>query len=190
MPIDRTCAADDTARVHRQLGAAGECQLDLDGDKAIHTYHMTRFGTAASESGAPPPSYHTCSVRTGSPSLDVRASPGARSPAAPQELVNSGSLPLVGVGIGATPWYIDLGGATPTEGHPSLPAVLTELSADGPNIGYEAVGDGGGISAASGLAGGQGLPLWFRIDLTGHDQVQGAELVQHLTYLAECGYRP
>lgn len=65
------------------------------------------------------------------------------------------------------------------------------MSADGPNIGYEAVGDGEGeIGAAGGLAGGQGLPLWFRIDLTGHNQVQGAELAQHVTYLAECGYRP
>ena len=116
--------------------------------------------------------------------------PPRRSQAAPQELVNSGSLPLAGADVVATPWYIDLGGAMPAEGHQSLPASLTEVSVDGPNTGYRAVGGGDEISAADGLAGGQGLPLWFRIDLTGHAQVQGAELAQHVTYLAECGYRP
>ena len=190
VPIDRICAADDTGRVHRQLGGAGECQLDLDGDKVIHTYHMTRFGTAASESGTPPPSYHTCSVRTGSPSLDMQARPGAHSSAAPQELVNSGTLPLASVGIDASPWYIDLGDTAPAEGHPSLPASLTEVSADGPGAGYVEVGSGGEIGAASGLAGGQELPLWFRIDLTGHSQMEDAEIVQHITYQALCGYLP
>ena len=79
----------------------------------------------------------------------------------------------------------------PAEGHPSLPAALTEVSTDGPDAGYATVGDGEGeIGAASGLAGGQGLPLWFRIDLTEHARVQGAELDQHITYLAQCDYRP
>lgn len=80
--------------------------------------------------------------------------PPRRSQAAPQELVNSGSLPLAGADIVATPWYIDLGGAMPAEGHQSLPASLTEVSVDGPNTGYRAVGGGDEISAADGLAGG------------------------------------
>ena len=46
MPITAACAADDTAAVHSQLGGAGECQLDLSGDKAIYTYHLTQFSTA------------------------------------------------------------------------------------------------------------------------------------------------
>ena len=48
MPITAACAADDTAAVHTQLGGAGECQLDLGGDKAIYTYHLTEFSTAKS----------------------------------------------------------------------------------------------------------------------------------------------
>ena len=131
VPIDRICAADDTDRVHRQLGGAGECQIDTDdGDKAIHTYHMTLFGTGVAESGAPPPSFHTCSVRLGSPGLEVSASPGARSPAAPQALINSGSMPFAGVNVNATPWRAGAGAAQP------LPANLTEMSADGPDAGY------------------------------------------------------
>ena len=45
-PIRTACAADDTAAVHSQLGGSGECWLDRDGDKVVHTYHLTRFGTA------------------------------------------------------------------------------------------------------------------------------------------------
>ena len=183
MPIDRICAADDTDRVHRQLGGAGECQIDTDdGDKAIHTYHMTLFGTGVAESGAPPPSFHTCSARLGSPGLEVEAVPGTRSPAAPQALINSGSMPFAAVNISATPWRIGAGGAPP------LPANLTEVSADGSDSGYRALGAAGEaeIDAARGLGGGHGLPLWFRIDLTEHDTVQGTELVQDTTYLARC----
>ena len=46
VPIETVCVADDTAAVHAQLGGSGECQRDSGGDKVIHTYHLTRFGTA------------------------------------------------------------------------------------------------------------------------------------------------
>ena len=46
VPIETVCAADDTAAVHAQLKGSGECQRDSGGDKVIHTYHLTRFGTA------------------------------------------------------------------------------------------------------------------------------------------------
>ena len=189
VPIDLACAADDTDRVHRQLGGSGECQIDTDdGDKVIHTYHMTLFGTAVAESGAPPPPLHMCSVRLGSPSLEVMASPGARSPAAPLDLINSGSMPFAGVDISATPWHIKAGGAAPNTAAPSLPASLTEVSIRSPDAwrGAVDVEGKGEIGAASGLAGGHALQLWFRIDLTGHAEVEGAELIQHVTYSVQC----
>ena len=189
VPIDLVCAADDTERVHRQLGGAGECQIDTDdGDKVIHTYHMTLFGTGVAESGAPPPPLHTCSVRLDSQNLEVGASPGARSQAAPLDLINSGSMPFAGVDISATPWHIKAGGAAPNAAAPSLPASLTEVSARTPDAWRAAVGGNGEgeIGEAGGLAGGHALHLWFRIDLTGHAEVEGAELVQHVTYSVQC----
>ena len=50
VPIGTVCEADDTAAVHAQLGGSGECQRDSGGDKVIHTYHLTRFGTARTAS--------------------------------------------------------------------------------------------------------------------------------------------
>ena len=50
VPIGTVCEADDTAVVHAQLGGSGECQRDSGGDKVIHTYHLTRFGTARAAS--------------------------------------------------------------------------------------------------------------------------------------------
>ena len=46
VPIGAACVGDDTAMVHAQLGGAGECALDVGGDKVIYTYHLTLFGTA------------------------------------------------------------------------------------------------------------------------------------------------
>ncbi len=46
VPIRTECAADNTTAVHAQLGGSGECQVDSGGDKAVHTYHLTLFGTA------------------------------------------------------------------------------------------------------------------------------------------------
>ena len=55
VPIDEACAADDVDAVHRQLGSAGECQMDsADGTaKIIHTYHLTKFGTVSAEGPVP-----------------------------------------------------------------------------------------------------------------------------------------
>ena len=50
VPIAVVCEADDTAAVHAQLGGSGECQRDSGGDKVIHTYHLTKFGTARAAS--------------------------------------------------------------------------------------------------------------------------------------------
>ena len=54
VPIGAECGADDTAAVHAQLGGSGECQIDSGADKAIHTYHLTLFGTVRVASEPPP----------------------------------------------------------------------------------------------------------------------------------------
>ena len=55
VPIDEACPADDMDTVHEQLGGTGECQMDsADGTaKIVHTYHLTKFGTASVEGPAP-----------------------------------------------------------------------------------------------------------------------------------------
>jgi len=185
-PIDRACAADDTERVHRQLDGTGECQLDAGGDKVVYTYHLTRFGTAASGSGAPPPVNHTCSMRVGSADIGVQVSPNSLSTAAPQSVINSGSMPFDSVGLEASPWYINLGSAQPGPDTPSLPAsitMLSEVESDGP---YRQVAASGTNVAESGLGGGQQASLWFKMDLSGQDGPQSGNLVQYITYVAEC----
>ena len=198
-PIDMACAADNTARAEWQLGGAGECQIDSgDGaDKIIYTHHLTRFGTAVSESGASPPVVHTCSARLAVQELEMRASPGEHSQPVPQILINSGSLQFTGAELEATPWYVDWGGsAAPTAtGHPSLPASISEVSesepsgarggvAIGPRDGYREVANG--TEVARGLEGGAVAPLWFRVDLTSYDEVQGGSIDQYVTYIAQC----
>ena len=185
-PIDRACAADDTERVHRQLDRTGECQIDTGGDKVVYTYHLTRFGTAMSGSGAPPPVNHTCSMRVASADLDVRVSPNSLSTAAPQSVINSGSLPFDSVGLEASPWYINLGGAQPGPDTPSLPASITMVSEVGDDGPYRQVAANGTGVAESGLGGGQQAPLWFKMDLRGQDGPQSGNLVQNVTYVAEC----
>ena len=185
-PIDRACAADDTERVHRQLNGMGECQIDAGGDKVVYTYHLTRFGTVMSGSGAPPPVNHTCSLRVASTDLDVRVSPNSLSTAAPQSVINSGSLPFDSVGLEASPWYINLGSAQPGPDTQTLPASITmvsEVGSDGP---YRQVAASGTGVAESGLGGGQESSLWFKMDLSGQDGAQSGNLVQYVTYVAEC----
>ena len=174
-PIDRACAADDAARVHRHLGGAGECHIDsAGGGKIVYTYHLTQFGTAMPERAAPPPAVHTCSVSLGMPSLGVSAEPGRHSAPAPQTVINSGSAPFTRVDLAATPW-----GA-------GLPASATEVSKEGPDDGYGAVA-AQGTAVAHGLGGGQEAPLWFRLNLVPHGGLQGGTLVQNVTYNAQCG---
>ena len=211
-PIDAACAADDTARVHRQLGGAGECWVDTaDGnDKIIYTYHFTRFGTVLSESGAPPPVVHTCSARLGTTDLTVDARPGEYSPSVRQDLINSGSTPFVRVDLEASPWrVVSTAAAGPAgDGAPflpapapgagegrassalvarldtSLPAVVSEVSTAGAGGEYTALANG--TAVAGGLEGGGVEPLWFRLNLTPYGEVQGSALVQYVTYLAQC----
>ena len=172
-PIDRTCAADDTARVHRHMGGAGECQMDsADGGKIIYTYHFTRFGTVLSEHAAPP-AFRTCAVRPGSPSLGVNVRPGEHSAPVQQALINSGSAPFAHVDITATPWRGD------------LPASVTEVSMSGPGGSYTALAEQG-IPVARGLGGGEVAPLWFRLNLIPYGETQAGTLVQTVTYEAVC----
>ena len=186
-PIDRACAADDTERVHRQLDGTGECQLDAGGDKVVYTYHLTRFGTAMSGSGAPPPVNHTCSMRVASTDLDVRVSPNSLSTAAPQSVINSGSLPFDSVGLEASPWYINLGGAQPGPDTQTLPASITMVGEAGEGGSYKAVAENGTYVIEDDLGGGQQASLWFKMDLRGQDGPQSGELDQYVTYVAECG---
>ena len=189
MPIDLACAADDTERVHRQLNGAGECRIESadGGDMVIHTYHLTRFGTAVSERGTPPPVDHTCSMRLGSERLDAQARPGDYSNAAEQAVINSGSLSFSSVELGATPWSVTpLPGAPVQNATSPLPANATLLSTAGSDAGFVPLPTGGAAAVASGLGGGLEVPLWFMLNLTGHAQVEGAELAQRATYTAEC----
>ena len=185
-PIDGACAADDTERVHRQLDGTGECQIDADGDKVVYTYHLTRFGTVMSGSGAPPPVNHTCSMRVASTDLDVQVSPNSLSTAAPQSMINSGSLPFDRVALEASPWYINLGGAQPGPDTQTLPASITMVSEVGEGGPYRQVDASGTGVAERGLGGGQESSLWFKMDLRGQDGPQSGELDQYVTYVAEC----
>ena len=173
-PIDQACAADDTGRVHRHLDGAGECHTDsAAGDKVIHTYHLTRFGTAQPERDVPPPTVHTCSVGIGEPDPRMSARPGGYSDAFRQAVVNSGSAQFAHVGLTATPWSN------------GLPASATEVRADGAAADYVPLADG--TAVAGGLGGGEAAPVWFRLNLTPHGGVQAGELVQTVTYQAVCG---
>ena len=187
-PIDAACATDDTTKVHRQLAGAGECQIDSDDgtDKIIYTYHLTRFGTVVSENGTPPPVVHTCSARLGERDLDVSAFPGGHSQLVTSELINSGSLPLAGVDLEATPWYVDWGGSSPPAAdHPSLPASISVVFFEDGTFAYEMVAINEAV-VARGLEGGDATTLGFTADLTPYDEVQGSVLVQYVTYLAQC----
>ncbi len=185
-PIDLACAADDTERVHRQLDGTGECRIESGDDMVIHTYHLTRFGTVASDRGTPPPVVHTCSMRLAAADLAVGATAGAYSKAVQQAVVNSGSQPFDRVALDATPWYIDPVSDMPGTDAPSLPASLT-VTSDAEQGGQFAPLPG---AVADGLGGGQEEALWLAINLTGHAQVNGTRLVQDVAYTAECGGPP
>ena len=42
-------------RLPASWGGTGECSLGSDAGKIIHTYHLTRFGTANNGTATPPP---------------------------------------------------------------------------------------------------------------------------------------
>ena len=188
VPIDRACAADDAQRVHVQLRGSGECQLDSGGDKVVYTYHMTRFGTAASERGTPPPDVRTCSLRLAWADLRTTVAPGDRSEAAVQRVVNSGSEPFDAVELDATPWYVGPASDAPGPNATSLPANSTVMSLDGTAGSFVPL-PASGTEVAQGLGGGRDVQMHFMLDLTGRDLPVGSELVQRITYTAACGAR-
>ena len=154
----------------------------------------TDGGTDGGTPPPPTPVAPTCSLGLGMQSLAVEASPGNYSKAVQQVVKNAGSGAFVRVELEATPWYIDPSSAVPEPGAPSLPASLTVMSTDGRDGPFAPLpASGASVPAAAvahGLAGGADYPLWLRINLTGHDRVDGTELVQRVTYTAECGGPP
>ena len=186
-PVDAACAADDVARVHRQLGGAGECQIDSGDrtDKIIYTYHLTRFGTVLSEHGTPPPTLHTCSADLGMPDLRADVRLGEYSPPVRQYLINSGSMPFAHVELVVSPWHVDPAvGSMQGAGFQSPPGAVTEIGTEGISGEYVALANG--TAVAHELGGGDSAPLWFRLDLTSYDEVQGSALVQYIEYHAQC----
>ena len=208
-PIDAACGADDADRVHRHLNGTGECRIDSGGDMVVYTYHLTRFGTVLSENGAAPPVHYTCSIDLGMPNLAIdNARLGEYSSPAPQTILNTGSAPFESVGIEATRWQAGTGGTQPDAGIPSLPspvtgagngtassalvaridaslpASLTEVGEESASGAYASVG--GGTAVASGLGGGDLKDIWFKLNLTPYDAVQGETITQSVTYSAQC----
>ena len=212
VPIDDACGADDVVRVHRHLDGMGECRIDSGDDMVIYTYHLTRFGTVVSESGAPPSVNYTCSVSLDKQTLPIGEAPlGGYSDPAEQMLINSGSASFASVGIGASPWrtgplsdggpgsggYPSLPAPVPGTGegrassalvariYATLPAAASEVSESGRIDDYAAVG--AETAVAGGLGGGDIKPLWFRLNLTPYgSEVQGGAISQSVTYSAQC----
>ena len=190
MPIDEACAADGVDRVHGQLGGAGECQVDsADGGKVIYTYHLTRFGTARPEHAAPLPTIYTCAVGIGTADLDMRVAPGGYSEPVRQVISNRGTLSFEHVDLVATPWRIENDGGSRTGAEPPPPPAppvgVTEVLDVDAGGGYMSVVEGPAV--AHGLEGGDIAPLLFRLNLTSHGGLQGATMVQNVTYHATCG---
>ena len=72
---------------------------------------------------------------------------------------------------------------------PSLPASLT-VAREAGRAGEFALPAAGAGAVAQGLGGGLNTTLWFQIDLTAHGGVNGSQLVQRVTYTAECAAPP
>lgn len=104
-------------------------------------------------------------------------------------MANTGSQPFTRVWLEATPWCVDPASDVPCpHDASSLPANLTVVGTSGPGGGFAPLPPGGAAAVAEGLGGGAlPEPLWFILDLTDHQQVQGSKLVQRVTYTAECG---
>ena len=113
----------------------------------------------------------------------MEASLGRQSAEAARQVVNNtGSLPFDRVELAATPWYIDPASDMPESG-PSLPADRTMVSTTGSNGTFVALSDD---YALQGITAGMGAQLWFKIDLSEDRGVDAEELVQRITYTAEC----
>ena len=132
---------------------------------------------------AMPPTDRTCSLSLAMPNMTLEASLGRQSAEAARQVVNNtGSLPFDRVELAATPWYIDPASDMPESG-PSLPADRTVVSTTGSNGTFVALSDD---YALQGITAGMGAQLWFKIDLSEDRGVDAEELVQRITYTAEC----
>ena len=132
---------------------------------------------------AMPPTDLTCSLSLAMPNMTLEASLGRQSAEAARQVVNNtGSAPFDRVELAATPWYIDPASDMPESG-PSLPADRTVVSTTGSNGTFVALSDD---YALQGIPAGMDAKLWFKIDLSEDRGVDAEELVQRITYTAEC----
>ena len=192
VPILAECAADDTGAVHERLNGTGigECQLDSGADKAIHTYHLTLFGTAMAPGGGPP-FVPVCSISLG-PQQQAQPPPpiefgsireGGRSAAEKtQEVRKTGTLPLATVTIRATAW-------TDASDAIVMPANATSVMAGEPQ-GWIALDDEVVLPGSA-----EEATAKFRVDVPAGALPEGApaagvEATQTVAYTASCGPPP
>ena len=181
VPIAAACGKDDTAAVHEHLNGSGACQIDSGADKAVHTYHLTRFGTARAGAGAPGGA-ETCAASLAPPKLSLgRIEAGGQSAEAGQAVRAAGTLPLAAVSVGASAW-VDADGGT------VMPASATSILAGG---GGEWVRlGGGGVDLPA--AGAPPFSAKFRLDVPRDALPDGAAPVnasQSVVYTVTCGGR-
>ena len=126
----------------------------------------------------------TCAAHLSSPSLDFNVIPGNLTVPRMQTVINSGHLQISTVELSASPWRIDpdARGAADTSAM-TLPALLAEMSKDGPRADYSAVSNG---TVAENVSVGASVPMWLRINLTGHGDLSGSTMVQSTTYTVSC----
>ena len=178
------CAADGTAdEMHDLMGGSGACQADsADGrGKVVHTYHLTRFGTAQVDYG------DTCGASLSSKTIGFgRVEAGGRSEARGPTITANGTLPVEGVSIGADDWTADADGVTV-----AMPANATSVrTAGGGGGGGAWTPLGGADFSVPWGAGQQSASLEFRLDVPGDALPAGATATtasQAVTYTVTCG---
>ena len=182
------CEADGTAdEMHDLMGGSGACQADsADGrGKVIHTYHLTRFGTAQVDYG------DTCGATLSSKTIGFgRIEAGERSEARGQTVTASGTLPVEGVSIGAGDWTAD------ADGLAIMPASATSVRAAGSGGGGAWTPLGGDDFSVPWGAGQQSASVEFRLVVpvgalsAGAGAAVGTTASQAVTYTVACGAPP
>ena len=185
--IAAECAADGTAdEMHGLMGGSGACQADsADGrGKIIHTYHLTRFGTAQVDYG------DTCGASLSSKTIGFgRVEAGGRSEARMQTITANGTLPVEAVSIGARDWTAD------ADGLAIMPASATSVRAAGGG-GSAWMPLGGDDFSVPWGAGQQSASVEFRLVVPGDALPAGAGAAvattasQAVTYTVACGAPP
>ena len=177
------CAADGTAdEMHDLMGGSGACQADsADGrGKVVHTYHLTRFGTAQVDYG------DTCGASLSSKTIGFgRVEAGGRSEARGPTITANGTLPVEGVSIGADDWTADADGVTVV-----MPANATSVRTAGGGGGGAWTPLGGADFSVPWGAGQQSASVEFRLDVPGDALPAGAATTtasQAVTYTVTCG---